>query len=153
MHSTRKLSKNILLLYAINLRRESMNKTLEINELIAKYRKMGIITSKDISDGHHTFGELYKQRTIMFCIICNCFSNLSWKSKKHFDEENDPMFHGDFIAGINTPEGIATYHVKLEYWDLFNIPEIDRAPKYDNYTPNDVMKRILSLTKAKNPKI
>ena len=50
----------------------------------------------------------------MFCTICNCFPNLFWKSRKHFDEENDPMFNGDFIAGINTPEGIATYHIKLE---------------------------------------
>ena len=43
--------------------------------------------------------------------------------KKHFEEETDPMFNGDFIAGINTPQGPATYHIKLEYWDLFNIIE------------------------------
>lgn len=41
------------------------------------------------------------------------------------------MFEGDFIVGINTPQGIATFHIKLEYWDLFNIPEIENAPKYD----------------------
>ena len=57
------------------------------------------------------------------------------------------MYEGDFIAGINTPEGVATYHIKLKYWDLFDIPEINRAPKYDNYTSEDVMNRILSLTK------
>lgn len=59
------------------------------------------------------------------------------------------MFNGDFIAGINTPKGIASYHIKLEYWDLFDISEIDRAPKYDNYSPEDVIKRILSLSKLK----
>lgn len=126
-----------------------MDKIKEINDLIKKYNKDGIISSKEISDGRHTFRELYKQRLIMFCTICNCFPNLSWKSRKHFNEENDPMFNGDFIAGINTPEGIATYHIKLEYWDLFEIPEIDRAPKYDNYTPDDVMNRILSLSRTK----
>lgn len=126
-----------------------MDKIKEINDLIKKYNKDGIISSKEISDGHHTFRELYRQRLIMFCTICNCFPNLSWKSRKHFDEENDPMFNGDFIAGINTPEGIATYHIKLEYWDLFEIPEIDRAPKYDNYTLDDVMNRIFSLSKTK----
>lgn len=126
-----------------------MDKIKKINKLIQKYNKDGIMSLKDISDGHHTFRELYKQRLIMFCTICNCFPHLSWKSKKHFDEENDPMFNGCFIAGINTPEGIATYHIKLEYWDLFEIPEIDRALKYDNYTPDDVMDRILSLSKTK----
>ena len=29
------------------------------------------------------------------------------------------MFEGNFIAGINTPEGIATYHIKQQYWKLF----------------------------------
>ncbi len=54
-----------------------MDKILEINELIKKYSEMGIISSKDISDGHHTFKELYKQRLIMFCVICNIFPKLS----------------------------------------------------------------------------
>ena len=43
------------------------------------------------------------------------------------------MFSGDFIAGINTLNGIATYHIKLQYWDLFDIPELEKAPKYDSY--------------------
>lgn len=124
-----------------------MDKILEINKLIKKYSEMGMISSKDISDGHHTFREIYKERLILFCVICNIFPELSWKTKKHFDEENDPMYEGDFIAGISTPEGVATYHIKLKYWDLFNIPEINRAPKYDNYTSEDVMNRILSLSK------
>ena len=56
------------------------------------------------------------------------------------------MFEGDFIAGINTPDGIASYHIKLKYWDLFHIPEIERAPQYDFYSSDDVLERVLSLT-------
>lgn len=124
-----------------------MNKIEEINEMIKENKKLGIISSKDISDGHHTFGELYKNRIILFCTLCNLLPNISWKSKKHFDEENDPMFFESFIAGINTPEGIATYHIKLKYWDLFDVPELEKAPKYDNYNNEEVLKRILSLKK------
>lgn len=124
-----------------------MNKIEEINEMIKENKKLGIISSKDISDGHHTFGELYKNRIILFCTLCNLLPNISWKSKKHFDEENDPMFFDSFIAGINTPEGIATYHIKLKYWDLFDVPELEKAPKYDNYNNEEVLKRILSLKK------
>ena len=124
-----------------------MNKIEEINEMIQENKKLGIISSKDISDGHHTFGELYKNRIILFCTLCNLLPNISWKSKKHFDEENDPMFFDSFIAGINTPEGIATYHIKLKYWDLFDVPELEKAPKYDNYNNEEVLKRILSLKK------
>ena len=124
-----------------------MDKIDEINSLVREYKKSKVISTKQISDGHHTFDELYKHRIILFCTLCNLFPNISWKSKKHYDEENDPMFDGNFIAGMNTPEGIVTYHIKLEYWDLFNIPELDRAPKYDGYTSDDVLKRILSLIK------
>ena len=124
-----------------------MDKIDEINNMIREYKKSKVISTKQISDGHHTFDELYKHRIILFCTLCNLLPNIAWKSKKHYDEENDPMFDGNFIAGMNTPEGIVTYHIKLEYWDLFNISELDRAPKYDGYTSDDVLKRILSLTK------
>ena len=124
-----------------------MRKIDEINNIIQENKLLRIISTKDISDGHHTFGELYKNRIILFCTLCNLLPDISWKSKKHYDEENDPIFYGDFIAGINTPEGIATYHIKLQYWDLFDVPELERAPKYDNYGNEEVLKRILSLKK------
>ena len=124
-----------------------MSKIDEINNTIKENKQLRIISTKDISDGHHTCGELYKNRIILFCTLCNLLPDISWKSKKHYDEENDPMFSGDFIAGINTPEGIATYHMKLQYWDLFDVPELERAPKYDNYGNEEVLKRILSLKK------
>lgn len=108
---------------------------------------MKYYTTKEISDGHHTFGELYYHRIILFCTLCNLFPNISWKSKKHYDEESDPMFSDSFIAGINTPEGITTYHIKMRYLDLFDIPEVERAPKYDNYSSKESLKRVLSLTK------
>ena len=98
-----------------------MSKLKEINDLIIDSKLSGEISTKEISDGHHTFGELYHHRIILFCTLCNLFPDISWKSRKHFDEENDPMFEGDFIAGINTPDGIASYHIKLKYWDLFHI--------------------------------
>ena len=118
----------------------------ELNNLIQIEKINGNISVKQISDGHHTFEDLYKNRLILFCTLCNSNPDISWKSKKHFNEEKDPMFNGDFIAGINTPEGIATYHFKLEFWDLFQIPEIERAPKYDNYDNATVLKRIYSIS-------
>lgn len=55
----------------------------------------------DISDGYHTFNELYHHRAILFANICNK-SGKSWKSKKHHDGS---MYDGMFIVGINTPDG------------------------------------------------
>lgn len=125
-----------------------MDKVTEINNLIIENKRMGM-SAKDISDGNHTFRELYKQRLVLFCTICNLFPDISWKAKKHFDNDNDPMFNGCFIAGINTPEGVACYHIKLEYWDLFTIPEIEKSPEYTLYSSDEVLERILSLSKKK----
>lgn len=118
-----------------------------INNMIKVNKEQKSISTKEISDGNHTFGELYEHRIILFCTLCNLLPSISWKSKKHYDEENDPMFGGNFIAGINTPEGVVTYHIKLKYWDLFEVLELERAPKYDNYSSNEVLQRIQSLTK------
>lgn len=116
----------------------------KINRDILSLKEKGIST-KNISDGYHTFEELYYQRTILLSIICNTNPNISWKSKKHFDEENDPMFEGCFIIGINTPTGEATYHIKLKYWEMFDVPEIEHAPKYDGYSSDEVLKRLQTL--------
>ena len=124
--------------------------TEKINIEIEKQKQLKNINTKQISDTHHTYEVLYKQRLILFSILCNKFSEISWKSKKHFDEENDPMFNGDFIAGINTPKGPATFHIKLKYWDLFNVIELDRAFPYDGSSVEDVMDRLLSLNEYGN---
>ena len=44
---------------------------------------------------------------------------------------------------------VATYHVKLKYWEMFNIPELERAPKYEQYDSDDVIERVYSLSKIK----
>ena len=116
----------------------------EINKLIQENKGKNLQT-KEISDGYHTFEELYTHRIYLFAVLCNTYADISWKSKKHYDEENEPMYNDSFIAGINTPLGEATYHVKLKYWNLFKVKELERAPKYDGYTPNDVLKRLLSI--------
>ena len=96
----------------------------------------------DISDGYHTFNELYHHRAVLFAVICNMYPDKAWKSKQH-DDPNFPMYDGMFIVGIETPEGQATYHYDLDpYWDIFNVKEIERAPKYDGHTPDEAIRRI-----------
>lgn len=129
-----------------------MDKIQEVNDLIQEIKNSGT-SVKDISDGYHTFRELYKQRMILFSVICNLCPELAWKSKKHFDEENDPMFNGCFIVGVNTPLGVATYHFKMEHYDMFDVLELEHAPKYDDYSPDVVMERLQSLNKKGFQKI
>lgn len=116
-----------------------------LNEYILFAKKTGDITTGEISDGHHTFNELYKQRAILFCTVCNLYPDIAWKSRKHYNEESDPMYEGDFIAGIYTPLGQAAFHLKNNYWDMLHVGELERAPKYDGYSSDEALARIASL--------
>lgn len=113
----------------------------DINKEILELKEKGI-SRKNISDGWHTFEELYYHRMVLFSVILNQNKEISWKAKKHHD---GTMFDGDsFICGIETPEGQYTYHYKLKYWDKFDVKELEFAPKYDGHKPKDI-DRLFSL--------
>ena len=95
----------------------------------------------DLSDGYHSYNELYKHRMILFSIICNQNQEVAWKSLLHHD---GTMFDEYFIVGINTPQGQFTYHYQLKDWELFKVKELEKAPEYDGHTPDDV-DRLYSL--------
>lgn len=104
----------------------------------------------NISDGYHTFNELYHHRAVLFSVICNTYPELAWKSKRHHDP-SDPMYDGMFVVGIETPHGQATYHYNLDpYWDMFHIKELDRAPKWDGHTPAQAIERIEKMGAMQN---
>lgn len=113
----------------------------EINKALVELRDNGI-SRKEISDGYHTFDELYYHRMMLFAIICNQNSDIAWKARKHHD---GTMFDEDsFICGIETPEGSYTYHYKLEFWDIYQVEELEFAPEYDGHKPSDIT-RLLSI--------
>ena len=89
----------------------------------------------DISDGSHTFYDLYYHRMVLFSIICNQFSDIAWKSKQHDDGS---MYPGYFVVGINTPEGQFSYHYTLNFWDRFIVTELSSAPELDGHQPEDI---------------
>lgn len=96
-----------------------------------------------ISDGYHTFDELYEHRHTLFICILRFNPLISWRSKLHSD---GTMFPGWFIAGVQTPLGPATYHMPLYHWDALDMVEtLDNAPEWDGHTSNDVLERIALL--------
>lgn len=100
----------------------------------------------EISDGYHTFDELYDHRAKLFAGIVNLIPDVCWKSKKHYD---GTMFDGMFIVGMMTPEGQATYHYDIDpYWDLFHCAEFQNAPEFDGHTPSDAIERIVNWTEG-----
>ena len=112
-----------------------------INEIL-KLARDADVSRKQISDGYHTFDELYYHRMVLFSLVCNAHPTVAWKSKKHHD---GTMFdETSFICGVETPEGQYTYHYHLEHWDKFNVQELEYAPDYDGHKPSDIT-RLYSL--------
>lgn len=107
----------------------------------------------NVSDGDHTFAELYRHRAVLTAALCNAYPDMAWKSKRHNDGS---MYDGYFIVGLDTPHGQATYHYALDCWDLFRVRELERAPAWDGHSPDEAIDRIrrtfCSLTDEKEAK-
>lgn len=111
----------------------------------------------DTSDGFHTFDELYDhRRALTAALAANLiwyapFDNGAWRSKAHHPDD-DPIFDGYFIVGIQLPTGVITYHYDLKYWDDFAAaPVLDHAPKWDGAMPADTIARLLELARMVGP--
>ena len=116
--------------------------------------KTNEINTNLISDGYHTFGELYEHRIVLFIALCKEISNNSdyqsgqkssiWRSSYHSDGSN---WNGWFIMGIGQEKGEQiTYHLPIEYWDETNFAEtLEQAPLFDGHTSNNVLLRISKL--------
>ena len=125
---------------------ERLNKSITdlSSKVVREYIKIPETGIGWLSDGYHTFNELYHHRAVLFSVICNTFPEKAWKSKKHHEGD---MFEGMFIVGIETPNGQATYHYDIEpYWDMFKVKELDTAPWWDGHSANDAIARIGTLT-------
>lgn len=100
----------------------------------------------ETSDGYHTFNELYEFRKIYNATLFNEWARLKignvHKSKKHYDGE--ACFGGGwFIVAANLPVGQISNHYELKDWDLFQIPEKERALfEFDGHTSKDVLARL-----------
>jgi hypothetical protein len=107
--------------------------------------------TENTSDGYHTFKELYEFRMMYNAILFNEWNKNVLpkydvhKSFKHNDGEL--CFGGGwFVVVAMLPSGQITNHYEAKYWDLFIIPEVEKAKyKFDGHTSNDVFERLKSL--------
>ena len=109
----------------------------------------------EVSDGYHTFNELYEYRLLYNAAFFNELAKQNLydvhKSKKHSDGE-DCFGGGWFIVMAELPTGQISNHYELKDWDLFQIPEKEKANVWDGHTPQDVAKRMRYYLNPSLPK-
>lgn len=103
----------------------------------------------EVSDGYHTFGELYEHRIALFLALAQRVDDVMptgnvWRSKLHSDGSS---IDGWFIMGIDTEPGRQiTYHLPMSRWDDTGfMVTLDRAPEFDGHTSADVLVRLRRL--------
>lgn len=62
-------------------------------------RLMGVDVAQ-ISDGFHTFDELYHHRAILTAVLFSSYPDLAWKTKRNSEGEEDSEW---FLVGVKTP--------------------------------------------------
>jgi hypothetical protein len=133
---------------------ESKAKVIEHIDDTAGIHKVIVNISEDagnISDGYHTFNELYEYRKAYnACLFNEWFRTNKYdvhKSLRHHD--GDECFGGGwFVVVAVTPFGQITNHYKMEDFDLFDIPEYETAKyPWDGHTPTEALDRIFKVAK------
>src|SRR3990172_663989 len=102
-----------------------------------------------VSDGYHTFNELYEHRSLLFCALSQQVnSERCWKYKnKWIDGEVKPCHDGWFVACIHLDAGQVSCHMQTEYWSSFRGVDLDRPPAHDGHTSSDVILRLKDFCK------
>lgn len=104
-----------------------------------------MVNAGEMSDGYHTFNELYDHRIALFIALCRQLGDEVWRSRLHSDGTG---FEGWFVLGINSDPGSQiTYHLPDNKWDECKFAAtLDRAPQFDGHTSADVVSRLGRLT-------
>lgn len=117
----------------------------KVEQIEEALRAVPAVDVEKISDGYHTFADLYEQRLILSAALAKN-NPYAWKSKRH-EDGSVPFGGGWFIMGFDTDEGCYTYHYELKDWDLFQCKELDKGKPWDGHTSKDV-RRLLSIPTA-----
>ena len=100
----------------------------------------------EVSDGYHTFNELYEYRMLYNAALFNEFAKQGLydvhKSRKHSDGEYPFRDSNWFIVMAELPTGQISNHYEMKDWDKFQIPEKECANAWDGHTPKDVAERL-----------
>lgn len=140
-----------------------------IEDYASNPKKMINVKTESITDGYHTFNELYEFRKMYNALLFNEWALQTplngepikgvfnkyyvHKSWKHSDGEW--CFGSEkewFVVCAKLDSGLITNHYKAEDWDLFDIPETETSIfEYDGHTPQDTIERMRE--EALKPKV
>ncbi|WP_067517812.1 WDGH domain-containing protein [Endozoicomonas ascidiicola] len=106
--------------------------------------------ASQVSDGYHTFEELYEHRHLLFINLLAAYPYSAFKTRRN--QENTELI-GWFIAGLDLSFGQLTYHLPEKYWSDLDIREKNNNEDYDGHSSDDVLKRLNNLYQTATHKV
>lgn len=121
---------------------------VEADKMLEAISKCGAGGAGRVSDGYHTFNELYLYRKLYNAALFNEWAKSGLyevhKSLRHSDGEL--CFGGGwFVVSATLPTGQVSNHYKDSDFHLFSVPERERAMEWDGHTPAIAADRIHSF--------
>lgn len=125
-----------------------------------------VADNNDVSDGYHTFRELYDFRKMFNASLFNEWAKQEVRNPKWSSEEGQPVNlpkydvhkswkHNDgelcfgggwFIVVAVLPTGQISNHYEAKDWELFKIPITEKAKyEFDGHSGADVLERLKNL--------
>lgn len=106
-----------------------------------------MIRPGSVSDGYHTFDELYEHRHALYIALMQSNKDVSWYSNVHSD---GTVMDNWLLAGMDLPTGQISYHIPARMVDrLEGIKRLQIAPAWDGHTSEDVVDRLIDWSKEK----
>lgn len=92
------------------------------------------IVNGDISDGYHTFDELYEHRYLLFINLC-----LLQPEKASWTQEH---YEGWDLLRLYLPSGQISYHIPKHFSYLYHNLIVNRDDEWDGHTSSVVVSRL-----------
>lgn len=105
-------------------------------------------TIGQISDGTHTFDELYEHRHMLWLALCKFLQAKdggAWRAKRHHDGSH---IEGFFVLGHGTERGAQiSYHLPVRLWDQASFATTVFRPlwEYDGHGSDEILARLGKL--------
>lgn len=128
------------------------------NKQLQHLKEHEFLSVGKISDGYHTFDELYECRNVLWVALVKALEGIqqileqvgmeidnrrvAWRSRCHSDGS---AYAGWFLLGLGTKAGEQmTFHLPDEFWSACEAfaTTLDKAPEFDGHTTKDVLERI-----------
>lgn len=98
-------------------------------------------------DEYHTMAEIYHYRMLYNAHAAVMWKLMGYEVVKSTRHSNGELCFGGgyFIVTVQLPTGQVSNHYKMEYIDLFRVPEVRVAPPWDGHTPEIAANRLYNF--------